>query len=364
MKCSNCGAEIAENAVFCPSCGTKQTGQQKNRTVCKSCGMLLKVGAQFCPACGAKVEAAQDAVQDRQPDPHSGQSSPEPEPSQKKTAPSAVTPQTGSTSKKPPVPLLVAAGVAVLVLTIVVMRLFSAQPAGGSESMQAQDTIAVEDEAFADTFVPEDIESSDADLLADGPVSLQGTVKISTENALFLSWDKQISILLKQDDGEYVRINDVSSVYLDNQGVDPALWDELPLPQDVQITGELHIDGTRLYLAADALTDIDGNALIVEAASTDEILPDSDSRLLTERDIRGLSLQQINYAKNEIYARHGRRFLSPELQNYFNAQPWYHGTIDADAFDEGVLSDVEKKNAEFLAEVEFSIAPNGYKLDE
>lgn len=75
----------------------------------------------------------------------------------------------------------------------------------------------------------------------------------------------------------------------------------------------------------------------------DEILPDSDDRLLTKRDISGLSLQQINYAKNEIYARHGRCFLSPELQNYFNAQPWYRGTVDADQFDESILSDIEKK---------------------
>lgn len=215
----------------------------------------------------------------------------------------------------------------------------------------------------SDTIVPEDIESSDADLLADGPVSLQGEVKISTENTLFLSWEEPISILLKQGDGEYVRVNDISSVYLENRDVDPALWDELPLPQAVEISGELSIDGTRLYLAADSLTDTDGNALVVEAAPADEILPDSDDRLLTKRDISGLSLQQINYAKNEIYARHGRCFLSPELQNYFNAQPWYRGTVDADQFDESILSDIEKKNAEFLAEVEFSIEPNGYKLD-
>ena len=33
------------------------------------------------------------------------------------------------------------------------------------------------------------------------------------------------------------------------------------------------------------------------------------------------------------------------------------------ALQERILSDIEKKNAEFLAEVEFSIEPNGYKLD-
>ncbi len=89
-----------------------------------------------------------------------------------------------------------------------------------------------------------------------------------------------------------MRVNHISSVYLENRDVDPALWDELPLPQAVEISGELSIDGTRLYLSADSLTDTDGNALVVEAAPADEILPDSDDRLLTERDISGLSVQQ------------------------------------------------------------------------
>ncbi len=57
MKCSNCGTEIADNAVFCPSCGAKQAKQPQNRPVCRSCGAPLKAGARFCPACGAKVEA-------------------------------------------------------------------------------------------------------------------------------------------------------------------------------------------------------------------------------------------------------------------------------------------------------------------
>ena len=45
----------------------------------------------------------------------------------------------------------------------------------------------------------------------------------------------------------------------------------------------------------------------------DYILPDSNSRYLTESDIQYLSIREINYAKNEIYARHGRRFQSPGI---------------------------------------------------
>ena len=74
------------------------------------------------------------------------------------------------------------------------------------------------------------------------------------------------------------------------------------------------------------------------------ILPESSSRYLTDADISGLTLQQINYAKNEIYARHGRKFQSAELQNYFNSKSWYSGTIEAADFDESVLNDFEKNN--------------------
>lgn len=103
-----------------------------------------------------------------------------------------------------------------------------------------------------------------------------------------------------------------------------------------------------------------------ERVGDEYIIPDSDSRYLTDADIEGLSLQEINYAKNEIYARRGRRFDSQELQNYFNSKSWYVGRYDPSDFDQnyaGTLNDYEKKNAEFLSEKEFSISPDGYKLD-
>ena len=56
--------------------------------------------------------------------------------------------------------------------------------------------------------------------------------------------------------------------------------------------------------------------------------------------------QQLRYAKNEIYARHGRKFKDAELQAWFDAQEWYDGTIAPEAFDDNVL--IEKKNIQVL----------------
>ena len=102
--------------------------------------------------------------------------------------------------------------------------------------------------------------------------------------------------------------------------------------------------------------------------SQDYIIAGSDSRYLTDTDISRLSLRELNYAKNEIYARHGRRFDSRELQEYFNSKSWYEGKYDPADFDANyranVLNDYEKKNAELLRQKEFSISPNGYLLDQ
>ena len=100
--------------------------------------------------------------------------------------------------------------------------------------------------------------------------------------------------------------------------------------------------------------------------SGDYICPTSNTQLLTSADIAGLSAQELNYAKNEIYARHGRKFDSPELQNYFNSKRWYNGIYDGKDFDanysNSLLSDIEKKNAEILRAAENG--NGGYGLDQ
>lgn len=103
------------------------------------------------------------------------------------------------------------------------------------------------------------------------------------------------------------------------------------------------------------------------APNPDYIIADSNSRYLSNDDVKNLSIQQINYAKNEIYARRGRKFASRELQEYFNSKSWYNGTIDPAAFDENYrnyFNDYEIKNTEFLSKVEYSMSPNGYQLDQ
>lgn len=74
------------------------------------------------------------------------------------------------------------------------------------------------------------------------------------------------------------------------------------------------------------------------------ILPDSSSRILEGHDIDEIDVGKLQLAINEIYARHGRKFNDPTIQEYFNKMSWYHGTIAPEEFNEDILSDIEKRN--------------------
>lgn len=105
-----------------------------------------------------------------------------------------------------------------------------------------------------------------------------------------------------------------------------------------------------------------GNCVVF--AQNTNILPESATRNYTKDEVKDFSLQALCYAKNEIYARKGRKFDSVELQQYFATQEWYQGTIDPKSFDESVFNEFEKANAYMLAEVEHEKDPNGYALDK
>ncbi len=94
----------------------------------------------------------------------------------------------------------------------------------------------------------------------------------------------------------------------------------------------------------------------VEASSNllngEYVIPDSDTRYVTIADLNTLTKEQLRLARNEIYARRGRKFMDAELQKYFNSKSWYRGTIEPDAFKEEMLNDAEKANAYFIADYE------------
>ena len=49
------------------------------------------------------------------------------------------------------------------------------------------------------------------------------------------------------------------------------------------------------------------------------ILPESNTRLYSTAELSILTASELRIARNEIYARHGRRFASADLQAYFDS---------------------------------------------
>ena len=98
----------------------------------------------------------------------------------------------------------------------------------------------------------------------------------------------------------------------------------------------------------------------VESGPVDEensntyIIDDSDKVILEKKNLMNMSDEELRLAINEIYARHGRKFKSSDLQEYFNSKPWYSPKYDPDEFDRkqtSILSDVELKNLETLTTI-------------
>ncbi|GLR89057.1 YARHG domain-containing protein [Bradyrhizobium iriomotense] len=65
------------------------------------------------------------------------------------------------------------------------------------------------------------------------------------------------------------------------------------------------------------------SAPVVTRAQSDFLFPDSDSRLLADGDLRTLSKDELRLARNEIFARRGRYFNSPDLVARFSKFAWY-----------------------------------------
>ena len=89
-----------------------------------------------------------------------------------------------------------------------------------------------------------------------------------------------------------------------------------------------------------------------QSSSDDYVFPRSSYDYLNSSDFAGKSKEELRRGRNEIYARHGRRFNDKGLQWYFDSKPWYRGTIAPGDFKESVLNDWEKENIARIQQAE------------
>jgi hypothetical protein len=82
-----------------------------------------------------------------------------------------------------------------------------------------------------------------------------------------------------------------------------------------------------------------------------EQYPQTRLRVLTAEDVKGLSIAQLRYAINEVYARYGATFPNtPDIRRQFEKFYWYHpnAELSYETIDK-LMSDVERQNVKYLA---------------
>ena len=82
------------------------------------------------------------------------------------------------------------------------------------------------------------------------------------------------------------------------------------------------------------------------------ILPGSDRRIITESELDGLTKEEVKLARNEIYARHGRKFDDEALTAYFSQFDWYYPSIEPEDFQESMLNSYEVTNRDIIVQYE------------
>jgi len=85
--------------------------------------------------------------------------------------------------------------------------------------------------------------------------------------------------------------------------------------------------------------------------------PQASDRLLTREDVENMDAWELKIMRNEIFARYGYIFKSPEMRDYFKYEKWYVPTYDN---VDNMLTDVEKKNIELIKRYESRLGTNNF----
>ncbi|MBS5546469.1 MAG: YARHG domain-containing protein [Lachnospiraceae bacterium] len=287
--------------------------------ICPKCGANLSGQPKFCPKCGTKLESASARTEQQS--------------FQKKAA---VRQQEEITEQRPK-----KRGTSPVLLVLMLILLLAVAGGGGfityrfltggaqSGGPSDEDNIEETDQDEEDNEDESEEESSEEETETSG----EGETESEDEGSIWEMFEEESSQSQTAAATEAASLpSETTTAWGNNPAGTTAAWGNNP-------------SGT----AAAWETNPSVNSGVSAQGSGGYILPDSSSRQLTESDLLGLTSEQLRIARNEIYARHGRKFQDEELQAYFDSQPWYNGTIDPAQFDDmSLLSQLERSNLEVI----------------
>jgi hypothetical protein len=104
-------------------------------------------------------------------------------------------------------------------------------------------------------------------------------------------------------------------------------------------------DAIELELLSAALGEYAGDPGVPESQRSPLEDPNVLQRKLTSAQIDDLSRRDLRLARNTIFARYGRAFQSPILQDWFSQKTWY--VIDP-KYSDSRLTEIDKANIDLL----------------
>ena len=376
MRCPKCGSMLPDGALFCSECGSKIQDERKN--ICPFCNSAINEGDTFCWNCGQPLQKQPEVTE--MPESPVFEGPTEPDTEKKKEMPKIIALAAG---------IVILAALAILLLVNLVgdskVKTSSKENKEAASSADSQST--TKDSSTADeseTDSKSEVELNEDDFKYTEYTSFETayyTFKLPDYWDDLTTWDGMGSdITFFQDrstdagfDGDIFTITKVDSDEVDDYENYDLLAEEgdmsylLIYPDEK--TYDIDDEYTKLEyqrLQKDKaqikksfkVTAVTEEKTAQSTENSDYIIPDSNSRYLTRADLTSLSAEELRLARNEIYARRGRRFKDASLQSYFDSKSWYHGAIAPDNFTDSMLSDCEKKNAELIRAYEKEIGVN------
>lgn len=387
MRCIKCSRDISENQKFCKYCGTpvKQvtfsSESMDKSPKCKRCGAVLKPEAVFCTQCGNSVSTAGFKV---------------PIDTKRKKA------KGGMAGK------IIITVITIIVLSLVVFivcyfanqyGIFNRDKIEQTVSKATKDNEVVQEETRTTDNVPdatsEQEESSVAgnsdvidveaavfqirdkyDKIVNGISSNSYDITVADEGVTAYSEKGQIrAIVIKKDYGgydyarnfyydgnklffAYYEDTDSHRFYFNENKL--IRWRYCPNVKDTSKATNYDFENTSEYYRWENNVLDDSEKMLIlwkdalenGGAAKEYILAGSDSRYILKSELQGFTAEQCRLARNEIYARHGRKFNDENIQDYFNSKDWYTPAIAPDEFEESLLNPYEIANRDLIVEYE------------
>lgn len=106
--------------------------------------------------------------------------------------------------------------------------------------------------------------------------------------------------------------------------------------------------------AASSASSSSSSSVATVNSSGDYILPDSATKLYTADELAGLTDYELYLARNEAFAKYGRKFKNDDLTQYFSGKSWYVPTYEPAEFDAmpTPLNDTERANVDLIRQLE------------